>query len=140
MSDLQSKPKLKALVVEDDRAIAEGVVLRLTYAGYDAVAAFDGIQGREMIRSFNPDIVLLDVRMPGKDGLTVLREIRRGQEHPHPPVIMLSASLQDRQTALDAGAQYFLSKPYRSATLLAAIESALTKTSPSQCIALASDG
>lgn len=119
-----SKPK--ALVIDDDRGIVAGVQMRLAHAGFEVITSFDGVEGLSRIKSENPDIVLCDVQMPRMDGLTVLRELRNETGTTNPPVIMLSASLQDQRTALDAGAQYFLTKPYRSADLLDAICSILT--------------
>lgn len=118
--------RLKALVVDDDKNIVAGVQMRLTHAGFDVLTAYDGIDGLAKIRSEHPDLVLLDVRMPGMDGLSVLQSLRADDSSQAPPVIMLSASLQDQQTALDAGAHYFLTKPYRSSDLLEAISSVLT--------------
>jgi DNA-binding response OmpR family regulator len=118
--------KLKALVIDDDRGIVTGVQMRLAHAGFEVITSFDGVEGLSRIKSENPDIVLCDVQMPRMDGLTVLRELRNETGTTNPPVIMLSASLQDQRTALDAGAQYFLTKPYRSADLLDAVWSILT--------------
>lgn len=118
--------KPKALVIDDDRAIVAGVQMRLTHAGFDVVVAHDGPAGLLKIKTDKPDIVLLDVRMPTMDGLTVLHELQNDPAGIKPPVIMLSASLQDRQTALDAGAHYFLTKPYRSSDLLDAVSCVLS--------------
>ena len=119
-------PKPKILVIDDDRAIVTGVQMRLTHAGYQVVVAYDGVEGLDMIRMENPDAVLLDVQMRRMDGLTVLKELREDQTIVKPPVIMLSASLQDHQSALEAGAHYFLTKPYRSCDLLDAVDSVLS--------------
>ncbi len=121
-------PSQSVLIIDDDHAIAKGVSMRLKHAGYRISTAFDGEDGLEKVDAERPDVVVLDVRMPGKDGLTVLRELRLNAEHVHRPVIMLSASLQDQQTALDAGAQCFLTKPYQSCDLLNAMASVLNVT------------
>jgi CheY-like chemotaxis protein len=65
--------------------------------------------------------------MPNKDGLCMLRELRTHDEARQTPVVMLSASIRDQQRALEAGANYFVAKPYESKDLLSAIESSLTK-------------
>ncbi len=115
-----------AIVVDDDRGIVAGVKMRLAHAGYDVECAHDGIEGFEMIRSQHPDVALLDVRMPGRDGLEVLQQLRVDPETASIPVIMLSASLRDRNTAFESGAQFFLTKPYRSQDLLEALSSVAT--------------
>ncbi len=116
----------KILVIDDDRGIVLGVQMRLKHAGYEVRVAYDGAEGLELIRSENPDLVLLDVQMPNLDGLSVLKSLQDDPTTVTPPVIMLSASLQDQQTALDAGAHYFLTKPYRSSDLLDAVTSVLS--------------
>ncbi|QDV44144.1 Transcriptional regulatory protein YycF [Stieleria neptunia] len=113
----------KIVVIDDDRGIVLGVQMRLTHAGYEVLVAYDGTEGLELIQSANPDLVLLDVQMPNLDGLAVLKALQDDPATATPPVIMLSASLQDQQTALDAGAHYFLTKPYRSSDLLDAVTS-----------------
>ncbi|WP_182870018.1 response regulator transcription factor [Rhodopirellula sp. JC639] len=117
--------KSKIVVIDDDRGIVLGVQMRLRHAGFEVAVAYDGTEGLELIRSQNPDLVLLDVQMPNLDGLSVLKSLREDPDLVTPPVIMLSASLQDQQTALDAGAHYFLTKPYRSSDLIDAIASVL---------------
>lgn len=120
---MQRVDRRLAVVVEDDPAISRGVCMRLKHAGFETSAAFDGATGLEMIRQSAPNFVILDVLMPGMSGLELLQELRSEMGSAAPPVLMLSASLQDQQAALDAGATYFLTKPYRSAELLDAIHS-----------------
>ena len=114
------------LIVDDDCAIARGVGLRLKAVGCETLAAYDGEQAIESAVRNRPDAVVLDVRMPKLDGLSALRKLRTLEETEHIPVVMLSASLGDKQTALQAGAKFFLSKPFRSHDLLAAIRSTLS--------------
>lgn len=109
--------------------------MRLSYAGYEVKTAHDGVEGLELIRTEKPDLVLLDVRMPRMDGLSVLRALRDDPDTTTPPVIMLSASLQDQQTALEAGAQYFLTKPYRSGDLIDAVAAVAPTTDSTTPIA-----
>ncbi|MEM0926331.1 MAG: response regulator [Planctomycetota bacterium] len=120
---MQRVDRRLAVVVEDDPAISRGVCMRLQHEGFETVAAFDGESGLEQIRQRSPMFVILDVLMPGMNGLELLQELRREMGNSAPPVLMLSASLQDQQAALDAGATYFLTKPYRSSELLDAIHS-----------------
>jgi CheY-like chemotaxis protein len=114
----------RILVVDDDRDVLRGARLRLECAGYETFSAADGEEGVAAAVKLSPDAILLDVRMPRMDGLTALAKLRERAETRNIPVVMLSASLIDQQAALDAGARFFLSKPYQGRTLLAAIESA----------------
>ncbi len=115
------------LVVDDDRDVLLGTRLRLEFAGYETLTAFDGQEGFESALRHHPDAILLDVRMPRLDGLQALTKLQDREETRHIPVVMLSASLVDQQAALDAGAKYFLTKPYQGKTLLAAIKSATSE-------------
>jgi CheY-like chemotaxis protein len=114
----------RILVVDDDQDVLRGVRLRLEGAGYKTFSAADGEEGVASAVKLRPDAILLDVRMPRMDGLTALATLRDRNETRNIPVVMLSASIIDQQAALDAGARFFLSKPYQARTLLAAIEAA----------------
>jgi DNA-binding response OmpR family regulator len=115
----------RILVVDDDRDVVRGTRLRLDAAGYDTLVAFDGEEGVAMAVDRHPDAILLDIRMPRKNGLTALAELRAHQQTKNIPIIMLSACLIDQQASLDAGARFFLAKPYRARKLLEVLESAL---------------
>ncbi|MCA9150080.1 MAG: response regulator [Planctomycetales bacterium] len=119
-------PRPHVLVVDDDRQIAQAVSLRLQHAGFELTAVTDGTECLETLDQLTPQLIVMDVRMPGMDGITALRHIRSQPKFAHINIIMLSASLRDRRVALDAGAQMFLTKPYRSTELMTAIE-ALTQ-------------
>jgi CheY-like chemotaxis protein len=109
------------LIVEDDVQLAFGVSRRLQAAGYATQTADDGEQGVAAASAQPPDVILMDVMMPRMDGLTALRQLRADQRTRDIPVIMLSASLGDEREALDAGARYFLKKPYSHEHLFAAL-------------------
>jgi CheY-like chemotaxis protein len=117
--------KKRVLIVDDDHDIVQGANLRLRAAGYETLNASDGEQGVAAALTNVPDAILLDVRMPRLDGLGALAQLKQRQETKHIPVVVLSASLRDQQAALDAGARFFLTKPYRSSDLLLAVKSAL---------------
>ena len=117
----------RVLVVDDDQDIVEATCLRLDRAGYEAVPAFDGDQAIRAVTQRAPDAIVLDIRMPGKDGLTTLAELKRGSETKHIPVIMLSASIVDQRAALDSGARFFLRKPNGQAQLEEALQAALAR-------------
>ena len=125
----------RVLVIDDDREIVQGLCKRLAFAGFDVRTAFDGVEGLEAARAEPPDAILLDIRMPRMDGLSVLRKLRLDDATRNTPVIMLSASLRDRQTALDEGARFFVQKPYESQAVLAA----LTAAAEPGCVGAARD-
>jgi CheY-like chemotaxis protein len=113
------------LVVDDDRDLLAAASLRLQRAGFCTRCAYDGVEGVESARRAAPDAIVLDIRMPRMDGLTALRILRESPETMHIPVVVLSASLVDQQTALDAGARFFLRKPHKGTMLINAVERAI---------------
>lgn len=96
--------KAKILVVEDEEKIARLLELELEFEGYEVTKAEDGIEALEKYRTQPWDLILLDVMLPGIDGIEVLRRIRKND--PVTPVIMLTAksSVDDKVTGLDLGA------------------------------------
>jgi len=113
--------KSRVLIIDDDHEIVGGVVIRLRAAGYETQVASEGVGGVALARQSLPDIILLDMRMPTWDGMRVLRELQTTPDTAQIPVVMLSASLGDRQRSLRAGARLFLSKPYDGAALVKAM-------------------
>ena len=116
----------KALVIEDDRNIAELVRLYLEKDGFEVSRAADGEEGLEMFRAFSPDIVLLDIMLPVMDGWGVLREIRKLGGT---PVIMLTAKSEttDKVSGLEMGADDYVTKPFEPKELLARIHAVLRR-------------
>jgi DNA-binding response OmpR family regulator len=115
------------VVVEDDAAIRRGLVDALSYAGYATVEASDGASGLAAALGSDCDLLLLDLVLPGRDGLAVLREIR-GVRSPL-PVIVLTArgSEDDRVSGLGLGADDYVVKPFSVKELLARIEAVLRR-------------
>ncbi len=113
------------LIVEDECEIAEGIQTILEQAGYQASIVFDGNQGLEEIQSGIYDLALLDIMLPGTDGLSVLRTVR--SEGISLPVILLTARSQimDKIEGLDCGADDYLTKPFDAGELLARIRARL---------------
>ena len=116
------------LVVEDDAAIRRGIVDSLRFAGYGVLEAGDGETGLTTALAAAPDLVLLDVLMPKKDGFEVLDELRRSR--PNLPVIMLTArgAQEDRVRGLRGGADDYVVKPFNTGELLARVEAVLRRT------------
>jgi DNA-binding response OmpR family regulator len=101
----------KILMIDDDLNICESVKLYLEHEGYDVKTANDGVQGVEAFKLYSPDIVLLDIMMPKKDGWQVCREIR---EISSVPIMMLTAKGEvfDKVLSLELGADDYLIKPF----------------------------
>ncbi|MBD9155717.1 MAG: DNA-binding response regulator [Lachnospiraceae bacterium] len=112
---------MRILIVEDETALADALTEILTQNGYLADAVYTGTDGLDYIRTGIYDLILLDIMLPGIDGLTILKTIRR--EKIHAPVILLTAKseLSDIITGLDAGSDDYLPKPFSTAELLARI-------------------
>ena len=109
---------MRILIVEDETALADALTEILTQNGYLADAVYTGTDGLDYIRTGIYDLILLDIMLPGIDGLTILKTIRR--EKIHAPVILLTAKseLSDIITGLDAGSDDYLPKPFSTAELL----------------------
>jgi DNA-binding response OmpR family regulator len=108
----------RVLIIDDCREIVSATSLRLRAAGYETIGAFDGEQGLISATKGHPDAILLDVRMPIKDGLQTLAELKRRDDTRAIPVVMLSASIVDQQAALEAGARHFVRKPFEGRELV----------------------
>ncbi len=110
--------KEKILIIEDDEAIIKVLHRVLSYEGYEIFKALNGQQGLNSARENHPDLVILDLMLPGMDGLEVCRRLRLGGSI---PILMLTAkdTIQDRVTGLDAGADDYLVKPFEVDELLA---------------------
>jgi two-component system, OmpR family, alkaline phosphatase synthesis response regulator PhoP len=121
-------PLARVLVVEDDSAIRRGVRDALEFAGYSVLESGDGKQGFELASSAEIDIVLLDIYMPRRDGLSVLEELRRVR--PALPVIFLTAKgeAEDRVRGLRLGADDYVVKPFNAGELLARVEAVLRRS------------
>ncbi|MBS2025263.1 MAG: response regulator transcription factor [Deltaproteobacteria bacterium] len=120
----------RLLVIEDDRAIALGVRLNLRKEGHEVELAADGDEGLARALSFNPDLIVLDVMMPGKNGYEVLRELRH--KGSTAGVLMLTAkgTESDKILGLKLGADDYLAKPFGLGELLARVEALLRRRPP----------
>jgi DNA-binding response OmpR family regulator len=118
----------RILVVEDDAAIRTGVRDALRFNGFEVDEAGDGETGMKLALSVDCDLVLLDLVLPGPDGLAILRRVR--QLRPSLPIIMLTArgEEQDRVAGLKSGADDYVVKPFGVAELLARVEAVLRRT------------
>lgn len=122
------------LIVEDDRDIAEMVELYLRTDGHRTERAHDGPRALELWRAARPDLILLDIGLPGVDGLEVLRRVRSDPAGAGLPVLMLTARAEevDEVLGLSLGADDYITKPFSPRTLLARVRSALRRTEAEQ--------
>jgi len=121
----------RILVIEDEERIRQFLKRGLTYEGYVVDGADDGKSGLERARDNPPDLVLLDIMLPGIDGLEVCRRLRAASAV---PIMMLTAkeSIEDRVAGLDAGADDYLVKPFSFDELLARVRALLRRAQPAQ--------
>lgn len=112
---------MRILLAEDEKALAKAIVKILEKNNYSADAVYNGDDALVYIKSGNYDVAILDIMMPKKDGITVLKEIRLSGNRI--PIIMLTAKseIEDRVLGLDSGADDYLPKPFDSRELLARI-------------------
>jgi len=115
------------LIVEDEPHIVLSLEFLLERAGYATASAPDGEAGLDLVRRLHPDVVLLDVMMPGRNGYEVCRAIRGDPELARTPVIMLSAKAQavEVDKGLALGATAYITKPFGNAEVLEAVRAAL---------------
>ena len=115
------------LLIDDDENICKVVTLYLEKEGYDIKVALDGRTGLDMFFEINPDLVLLDIMMPGMDGIQVIKQIRQEKKT---PVIMLTAKGDtfDKVLALELGADDYIVKPFEPKELIARIKAVMRRT------------
>lgn len=120
-------PAARILVADDDADIRDLVATKLELGGYEVRSVADGDTALAQIRSWAPDVAVLDIAMPGTDGLDVLREVRRDPEVSEMRVVMLTAraTTSDSELGLTAGADVYVFKPFSPADLLHRVEELL---------------
>ena len=116
----------KVLIVEDDRNIGDLLRLYLEKEGMDCRLAGDGLLGLEQFQQFQPDLILLDLMLPGMDGWSVCRKIR---ETSNVPIIMLTAKgeLEDKISGLEMGADDYITKPFEMKEVIARVHAVMRR-------------
>ena len=118
---------MKILVIEDEKMLADSIKAMLQHNGFQVECVYDGEAGKEYAQLGIYDLLILDVMMPKMDGLEVARQVRRARCNT--PILMLTArsDVADRIAGLNAGADYYLTKPFDSGELLASINALLRR-------------
>ncbi len=118
----------KILVVDDEKKVVDLVTLYLKREGYQVLAAYDGLQAMELIHQEQPDLIILDLMLPGMDGLTLCRTLRA--EGNKVPIIMLTARTleDDKLVGLDLGADDYVCKPFSPRELMARLRAVRRRT------------
>ncbi len=122
----------RVLLAEDDVNIAESISFLLERAGFEVTVANDGRKALDSAMAAAPDVLVLDVMLPGLDGYQVLRTLRADRRGATLPVLMLTAKGQreDREMALKCGADLFITKPFSNAEIVSAVRTLADKGSP----------
>ena len=120
----------RILIVEDEQDIAELIGFNLQRAGFEVLKAHDGVAGTDIALRERPDLIVLDLMLPGRDGYAVFRELRRDARTVDIPVIMLTARAQteDRIQGLEAGADDYLTKPFSPKELMLRVQAILKRS------------
>ena len=119
--------KKKILIIEDEKELISGLKLNLNFEGYDVIWALDGEEGLNKALKEAPDLILLDIMLPKKDGLDVCRDLRR--QNVTIPIIMLTAKSEevDKVVGLEIGADDYITKPFSVKELLARVKAHLRR-------------
>lgn len=120
----------RILVIEDDKDINDLIVFQLKKDGYDVSALFDGNEAVQYALKIKPDLIVLDIMLPGVDGLDICRFIKSDDALKHIPVLMLSAKSEesDQVVGLQLGADDYMVKPFSPKVLLARIKAMLRRS------------
>ena len=119
----------KILIIEDEAKIARFIELELAHEGYEVQSAGDGVAGLKAVQSFKPDLLVLDLMLPGLSGIEVCRRLRASEDTNTLPILMLTAKddVSDKVMGLDMGADDYMTKPFAIEELLARIRMLLKR-------------
>jgi two-component system KDP operon response regulator KdpE len=120
----ETEKKQRVLVVDDHPKVLRFIEIDLKFRGFEVIATTSGEEALELIKTAKPDIVLLDIIMPGVDGFEVLKKLR---DFTQMPVIAFSASPGNKETALQLGANDFVNKPFHPEEMAERIQALLNR-------------
>src|SRR5258708_29229818 len=106
--------RTRILVIEDERALTDVLAYNLQREGYETILAHDGVEGLRKAQTLLPDLILLDLMLPGMNGIEVCREVRAGERTREIPIIMLTARAEetDQVVGFSMGADDYVTKPF----------------------------
>ena len=112
---------MRILVVEDEKILCDTIVRSLSRLAYSVDSCYDGESAMELLAVENYDLVVLDLNLPGEDGMTVLRTLRKNDDHTKVLILSARCDVMDKVDGLDAGADDYLTKPFHLEELAARI-------------------
>lgn len=120
----QTPSRLRVLIVEDERDLVEVLTYNLHREGFDTIVAYDGNEGLRKAQTQLPDLILLDIMLPGMSGIDICREIRGSERTRHIPIIVISARSEesDQIVGFSLGADDYVTKPFSSKVLIQKIK------------------
>jgi two-component system phosphate regulon response regulator PhoB len=120
----QATSRPRVLIIEDERDLVEGLVVNLQKEGYEAIVSYDGQEGLRKAQTLLPDLILLDLMLPGRSGTDVLRDIRAGERTREIPVIIITARSEetDQVVGFSLGADDYVTKPFSPRVLMQRIK------------------
>ncbi len=126
--------KLKILLIEDEEDIAALIKLQAEIAGYKLSVAIDGLNGYEAIEREKPDVIVLDIMLPGQNGLDLCRKIKNNTALKHIPIIMISAKSEETDVVLglELGADDYVTKPFSPRVLFSRVKAVLRRHSENE--------
>lgn len=121
--------KLKILLIEDEEDIADLIKLQAEISGYKMTHFLDGLNGFEAVGKENPDLIILDLMLPGQNGLDVCRKIKAHTDYKHIPIIMISAKSEETDVVLglELGADDYVTKPFSPRILLSRVKAVMRR-------------
>lgn len=127
---VEPMPQPRILIVEDERGLVQALNWHFTREGYETIVAGDGQEGLRKAKTLAPDIVLLDLMLPGIGGLDVCRELRVNERTRHIPIIMITAKSEetDQIVGFSMGADDYVTKPFSNKVLLQRVKALLRRS------------
>lgn len=124
-----SESRARLLIVDDEQSIVDFIRLGMRYEGFKVEDAQDGVAGFDAAVRSRPDLIILDVMLPGLDGIALCRRLRANEATANIPILMLTAKdeVRDRVTGLESGADDYLTKPFSFEELLARVRALLRR-------------
>lgn len=122
-------PTKRILIVDDEPDLLETIQVTLEMEGYECLVAYDGFRGLDRARTEKPDLIVLDVMLPGLNGYKICRLLKFDEQYKRIPIIMLTAEAQekDRLIGEETGADYYMTKPFEPDKLIAKVAELLEK-------------